>query len=276
MPSNNNMPASGMLNCGKVAAITGGASGIGAGTVRRFVEEGLRALLSGERREVTVLMSDLAGFSAIAERLEPESVVEGTRVGPTRASGLGRVVTAGEGDPGQTAAGEERFLGIDEGVLVKRDREVRVSVIDAFASADLTSLQSAIQQQVPDLDVYITDVVNVLEYEDLTQVTLIGHSYGGRIITGVAEQVPDLLQRGVRRRQDQVGVVEGFVRQPGALGADAVEQRREALGEGDLVTALDSLLDRLVEPVELHQVLLGHVPLALGENAHDHACPSSF
>ena len=32
--------------------------------------------LQGERREVSVLMSDLAGFSAIAEGLEPERVVE--------------------------------------------------------------------------------------------------------------------------------------------------------------------------------------------------------
>ena len=33
-------------------------------------------MLQGQRREVSVLMSDLAGFSAIAERLEPEQVVE--------------------------------------------------------------------------------------------------------------------------------------------------------------------------------------------------------
>ena len=44
-----------------------------------------------------------------------------------------------------------------------------------------------------DLDVYITDVVNVLEYEDLTDVTLVGWSFGGLIITGVAEQVPERL-----------------------------------------------------------------------------------
>ena len=46
-----------------------------------------------------------------------------------------------------------------------------------------------------DLDVYVTDVVNVLEYEDLRGVTLVGHSYGGFIITGVAERVPERLAR---------------------------------------------------------------------------------
>lgn len=44
-----------------------------------------------------------------------------------------------------------------------------------------------------DLDVFITDVVNVLEYEDLHDVVLVGHSFGGMIITGVAEKVPERL-----------------------------------------------------------------------------------
>ena len=41
-----------------------------------------------------------------------------------------------------TATGEERFLGIDEGVLVKCGAEVRVSVFDAFESDDLASLRA--------------------------------------------------------------------------------------------------------------------------------------
>ena len=44
-----------------------------------------------------------------------------------------------------------------------------------------------------DLDTHITDVVNVLEFEELTDVTLVGWSYGGMIITGVAERVPERL-----------------------------------------------------------------------------------
>jgi pimeloyl-ACP methyl ester carboxylesterase len=45
------------------------------------------------------------------------------------------------------------------------------------------------------LDTYITDVVNVLKFEDLHDVTLVGWSFGGTIITGVAEQVPERLAR---------------------------------------------------------------------------------
>jgi pimeloyl-ACP methyl ester carboxylesterase len=44
-----------------------------------------------------------------------------------------------------------------------------------------------------DLDTHITDVVNLLEFEELTEVTLVGWSYGGMIITGVAERVPERL-----------------------------------------------------------------------------------
>lgn len=44
-----------------------------------------------------------------------------------------------------------------------------------------------------DLDTYVSDVVNVIEFEELTDVTLVGWSYGGMIITGVAERLPDRL-----------------------------------------------------------------------------------
>lgn len=41
------------------------------------------------------------------------------------------------------------------------------------------------------LDTQITDIVNVLTYEDLHDVILVGHSVAGMIITGVADQVPE-------------------------------------------------------------------------------------
>jgi pimeloyl-ACP methyl ester carboxylesterase len=37
------------------------------------------------------------------------------------------------------------------------------------------------------LSVHIQDIVNLLEFEDLNDVILVGHSYTGMVITGVAE-----------------------------------------------------------------------------------------
>ena len=42
-----------------------------------------------------------------------------------------------------------------------------------------------------DLDTYITDVVNVIEFEDLEDVVLVGHSYAGGVVTGVADRIPE-------------------------------------------------------------------------------------
>jgi pimeloyl-ACP methyl ester carboxylesterase len=39
------------------------------------------------------------------------------------------------------------------------------------------------------LDTHVTDVVNLLKWEQLSDVVLCGHSYGGMIITGVAEKM---------------------------------------------------------------------------------------
>lgn len=42
-----------------------------------------------------------------------------------------------------------------------------------------------------DLDTHITDVVGVLRYEDCTDVVVVGHSYGGMVITGVADRAAE-------------------------------------------------------------------------------------
>lgn len=46
-----------------------------------------------------------------------------------------------------------------------------------------------------DLDLHIRDVVAVLHYEDLRDVILVGHSYGGMVITGVVDRTPDRIGR---------------------------------------------------------------------------------
>src|SRR3989442_2661555 len=37
----------------------------------------------------------------------------------------------------------------------------------------------------------IQDVLNVIKYNDLTDVVLVGHSFAGKIVASVADQVPD-------------------------------------------------------------------------------------
>jgi pimeloyl-ACP methyl ester carboxylesterase len=40
------------------------------------------------------------------------------------------------------------------------------------------------------LDTHVGDVVGVLHFQDLSEIALVGHSYGGTVITAVAERVP--------------------------------------------------------------------------------------
>ena len=45
------------------------------------------------------------------------------------------------------------------------------------------------------LNTHINDVVNMILFEDLHNVILIGHSYGGMVITGVADRVPERISK---------------------------------------------------------------------------------
>ena len=42
-----------------------------------------------------------------------------------------------------------------------------------------------------DLDTYIADVVNLVDFEDLHNVVLVGHSYAGLVVTAVADRIPE-------------------------------------------------------------------------------------
>jgi pimeloyl-ACP methyl ester carboxylesterase len=42
-----------------------------------------------------------------------------------------------------------------------------------------------------DLNTHIQDILNVIKWQDLDQIILCGHSYGGMIVTGVADAVPE-------------------------------------------------------------------------------------
>ena len=46
-----------------------------------------------------------------------------------------------------------------------------------------------------DLVTHVRDVVAVIETEELDKIVLCGHSYGGMVITGVADRVPDRIKQ---------------------------------------------------------------------------------
>ena len=45
-----------------------------------------------------------------------------------------------------------------------------------------------------DLETHIQDVLSVIECEDLHDVILVGHSYGGMVVTGVGDRVPERIR----------------------------------------------------------------------------------
>jgi len=70
------------------------------------------------------------------------------------------------------------------------------------------------------LATHVEDIVNVLQYEDLDRVVLVGNSSGGMVITGVADQVPE--------RIAQLVYLDAFVPQDGQSLLDLVAPDRRS------------------------------------------------
>lgn len=62
--------------------------------------------------------------------------------------------------------------------------------------ATLTGLGERMHLNSPDIDLqtHIDDVVNLILFEDLHDIVLTGHSYGGMVITGVMDRVPERIR----------------------------------------------------------------------------------
>ena len=61
----------------------------------------------------------------------------------------------------------------------------------------MTGLGERVHLARPDigLSTHIEDIVEVLEFEELYEIVLVGHSYGGMVIAGVAERVPERIAK---------------------------------------------------------------------------------
>jgi pimeloyl-ACP methyl ester carboxylesterase len=77
----------------------------------------------------------------------------------------------------------------------------------------LTGLGERVHLARPDIDLetHIADVINVLDYEDLADVVLVGHSYAGAVITGVADRRPERLAQLVYLDAGPLGDGEAFL-----------------------------------------------------------------
>jgi pimeloyl-ACP methyl ester carboxylesterase len=81
-----------------------------------------------------------------------------------------------------------------------------------------------------DLETHVTDMLNVIKYEDISDFVLIGHSYGGMVATGVADRARDKVK--------QLIYIDAFVPDDGRSLLDFLresEQRRmrEGAQSGD-------------------------------------------
>jgi pimeloyl-ACP methyl ester carboxylesterase len=71
-------------------------------------------------------------------------------------------------------------------------RQLRDNGYDAYPLT-LTGLGERVHLASPevDLDTHITGVVNLIEFEDLHEVVLLGHSYAGLVVMGAADRIPE-------------------------------------------------------------------------------------
>ena len=86
-----------------------------------------------------------------------------------------------------------------------------------------------------DLDCHITDIANLLHFEDLRDVILVGHSYGGMVITGAADRAVDRVGHLVYL--DAATPVNGQ-----ALVEQAPEMLAAARAEGRIVDGVEMCL----------------------------------
>jgi pimeloyl-ACP methyl ester carboxylesterase len=74
-----------------------------------------------------------------------------------------------------------------------------------------------------DLETHIEDMLGVIQYEDLRDVVLLGHSYGGMVATGVADRTRD--------RIAQLIYLDAFVPEDGQSLLDLNEPDRQRMQE---------------------------------------------
>jgi len=125
-------------------------------------------------------------------------------------------------------------------------RELRSRGHEVFTPS-LTGVGERVHLASPsvNLSTHIADVVNALDYERLEAVALVGHSYGGMVVTGAADRAPSRIAALV--------YLDAFVPQSGQAAADLIPgAMRERLPRDDWrVPPLPPQAQGMTDPSEI-------------------------
>ena len=114
-----------------------------------------------------------------------------------------------------------------------------------------------------DLSTHIADIVNLIKWEELSDVVLCGHSYAGCVITGVADQIPNRIRALV--------FLDAFVLESGESLMDIVpsevaqfiRDQAKAIGEGWKMNPIPAQLFGVRDPRDVTWVDAQCTPQAI-------------
>jgi pimeloyl-ACP methyl ester carboxylesterase len=156
------------------------------------------------------------------------TTVQSTRRGVLGAMAAGAAAATGAVAPAAAQAGGKTFVLVHgawhgawcwrrvSDLLEKKGHKVFVPTMMGLGAC------SHIPSKDVNLTTHITDIVNVIKWEDLSGFVLVGHSYGGYIISGVAEQLADKIA--------SIVFLDAFVPENGeSLAAGASQPVKDAI-----------------------------------------------
>ena len=147
----------------------------------------------------------------------------------------------------------------------KRVRTALQSAGHNVFTPTLTGLgeRSHLNSPAVNLSTHIADIVNLIKWEELSDVVLCGHSYGGCVITGVADQIHDRIRALV--------FLDAFVLENGeslmdivpSEVAQAVRDQAKATGEGWKVNPIPAHILGIHDPHDVAWVDAQCTPQAI-------------
>ena len=150
-------------------------------------------------------------------------------------------------------------------------REMEKTYRGPIYRASLTGLGQRVHLASPavNLSTHIQDVKNLIEFEDLNNVILIGHSYGGGVISGVADLIPERLAKVVYLDASLLDDGETFfLHDPDPDRLEKLTARAKADGDGWLIPVdwpntmrdVPHPLATLTQPIVLKNPLRKKIP----------------